>query len=691
MGWHGDTVAHGPSRGMTSLFISYSSDDRMLASTLADRLRRRGYESLFVDFDADQGIPAGVRWEDALYARLRRADGVIFLGTASSAGSKWCFAELAMARFMGKSIVPLAIAGSTLPALLADTQRTELKLSLDSQQPPNDAIDPAGLEHLWTALERLGLPAWDSFAWDPRRAPFPGLAAFGERDAAAFFGREQETRELLERLERPSADVSTRLTAVIGASGSGKSSLVRAGVMPRLRRMNERWIVVPSFAPAEAPEELLSRRLASALTAAGAPRDWKEVRRALAGGGPALTEIARDLTDATDAHDARVLLVVDQAEELLTRTAEDERREFLRLLVDALAPGSPLLVVATLRGEFLGPLLEQPELAEMLREPYALAPLSPAGMADAIRGPARLVDLEFEADLVERMVRETGGGEALPLLAFALRKLHDAARAAGASRVTEADYAAIGGVVGALRTAANAVADDVSASANGDAVVDTLLHLVDIRPEAEPTRRRVKRSTFTTEAENEIVDAFTQARLLSSDKDNGEPVVTVTHEALLHEWPPLRAAIATRRSELDVDPLELRAREWANTNHDPSFLLRGRTLLDAEETIAGADEQRPFSRLAHEFVEASGRRRRRRSRSVLAATATALLVSIMLAVVALVQRNEALQSRELLERCQAETAITSSVQQNRTVTSRPGLARARDVPPPLCSKSRRSR
>jgi hypothetical protein len=672
---------------MTSLFISYSSDDRMLASTLADTLRRRGYESLFVDFDADRGIPPGVRWEDELYARLRRADGVVFLGTASSARSKWCFAELAMARSMGKIIVPLAVAGSTLPALLDDTQRTEWEVNLDSH---SDTIDPEGLEHLWAALERLGLTAWDSFAWDPRRSPFPGLAAFGERDAAAFFGREQETRELLERLERPVADLSARLIAVIGASGSGKSSLVRAGVMPRLRRMHERWVVVPSFAPAEAPEELLSRRLASALTAAGAPRDWKEVRRALAGGGPALTELARDLTDAADAHDARVLLVVDQAEELLTRTAEDERREFLRLLVAALAPGSPLVVVATLRGEFLGPLLEQPELAEMLREPYALAPLSPAGMAEAIRGPARLGDLEFEDDLVDRMVRETGGGEALPLLAFALSKLHDAARTAGARRVTEADYAAIGGVVGALRTTANAVADDVSASANGDAVIETLLQLVEIRPDAEPTRRRVKRSTFATDAEDEIVDAFIQARLLSSDKDNGEPVVAVTHEALLHDWPPLRAAIATRRSELGGDRLELQAREWARRDHDPAFLLRGTDLMEGEERIATAEEQRPASRLARDFVLASRRARRRRSRLVLAATATALFVSIMLAVVALVQRNEALRFRELLERCEGETAIASSVQQNRTLTSRPGLARARDVPP-VCTKSRRSR
>src|SRR5918997_5957962 len=152
---------------MATLFVSHSSEDRAYVERLRDVLITQGFSFLFLSFDPERGIAPGGKWEAELYAQLRRADAVLFVGSPASLASQWCFAELAMARSLGKTIVPVKVRGNVSHPLLADRQAVDLSAS-----------DERGLERLYDWLFAAGLdPRW-MFDWDPGRSPFPGLEAF---------------------------------------------------------------------------------------------------------------------------------------------------------------------------------------------------------------------------------------------------------------------------------------------------------------------------------------------------------------------------------------------------------------------------------------------------------------------------------------------------------------------------------
>lgn len=259
---------------MASLFISHSSSDRDAAQRLAERLRAEGFAALFLDFDPEQGIPAGRNWESELYAQLRKTDAVIFLASAASVASRWCFAEVSLARSLGKPIFPLRLEGDARLELLDDAQWIEL------------AEGERAYDRLWAGLRQAGFDPTDSFAWDPTRRPYPGLEPFSPQDAAVFFGRDHEIERLLE-LVQPilQRGFGGRLVAIFGPSGSGKSSLVRAGLLPRLEKLKERWVVVPPVLPGQQPTRNLARSLAQAFSARGHERSPAELERHLGTGG----------------------------------------------------------------------------------------------------------------------------------------------------------------------------------------------------------------------------------------------------------------------------------------------------------------------------------------------------------------------------------------------------------------------
>jgi hypothetical protein len=395
---------------VASLFISHSSSDQDAAQRLAERLRAEGFAALFVDFDPEQGIPAGRNWERELYAQLRKTDAVIFLASAASVASRWCFAEVSLARSLDKPIFPLRLEGDAWLELLDDVHWIDL------------AEGERAYARLWEGLRQAGLDPADSFAWDPNRRPYPGLQPFAPQDAAVFFGRDDEIERLLE-LVQPTLQhgVAGRLVAIFGPSGSGKSSLVRAGLLPRLEYLKKRWVVVPPVLPGQQPTRNLARSLSQAFSARGHERSAAELERHLSTGGPvALGELAGELAEIdggeSNGAEPNVLVVIDQAEELITRSGEREQRDFLEILGGALSEESPLWVVATVRSEFLSSAPERAGLAEVVDDSLLVEPLSRTRLPEVIERPAQRAGLDFEAGLVERMVEETSGGDALPLL-----------------------------------------------------------------------------------------------------------------------------------------------------------------------------------------------------------------------------------------------------------------------------------
>jgi energy-coupling factor transporter ATP-binding protein EcfA2 len=237
-----------------------------------------------------------------------------------------------------------------------------------------------------------------------------------------------------------------RLVAIVGPSGSGKSSLVRAGLLPRLEHLNERWVVLPPVLPGQRPTRNLARSLSRAFSARGQKRSFAELEGRLGSGGPAaLVELAAELAEINGGEDPNVLVVIDQAEELITRSGEREQQLFLGLLGGALGEESPLWVMATVRSEFLSSAPERAGLAEAVDDALMVEPLSRARLPEVIERPTQRAGLDFEGGLVERMVEETSGGDALPLLAYTLQELWERVGPEG-TEIRFADYEAVGGV-----------------------------------------------------------------------------------------------------------------------------------------------------------------------------------------------------------------------------------------------------
>jgi len=353
-----------------------------------------------------------------------------------------------------------------------------------------------------------------------------------------------------------------------------------------------------------------------------------------------------------------VLVVIDQAEELITRSGEREQQRFLELLGGALNEESPLWVVATVRSEFLSSAPERAGLADVIGDSLLVEPLSRTRLPEVIERPAQRAGLDFEAGLVERMVEETTGGDALPLLAYTLQELWEQVGSEGKVRL--ADYEAMGGVVGAVQHRADRLRRELTQRGQGPLILPTLLKLASVEGGEEPTRRRVWRSELSPN-EQKVVDAFVDARLLTSGKSEagGEQdaaFVEVAHEALLRQWEPLHDAIEEERSSLQKrSELERLAADWdrargTHENEDSYLLVRGRL-----DEFRGWAERHPgeLGPIEREFLRASEafeERRIRRLRAVAGGLGVLLVISVIAGGLAIWQTQQA--------RMQANLALT---------------------------------
>ncbi|MCC6780523.1 MAG: TIR domain-containing protein [Hyphomicrobiales bacterium] len=234
---------------MPAIFISHSSRDLKASDEIKSVLARLGFERVFLDFDKDTGIGAGESWERRLYEELLRCHAVILVLTPSWLASKWCFAELTQARALGKTILPIMCEPLGERFVLPEIQAVDL---LDR--------NPSGLSRLESRLRAITNELARGFKLDPLRPPYPGIHAFETVDAAIYFGRDEEVRSVIERLDARRTQGGPRMLLILGASGSGKSSLLRAGVLPQLLRRRSHWLPLPTIRPEKAPLSRPSQR-----------------------------------------------------------------------------------------------------------------------------------------------------------------------------------------------------------------------------------------------------------------------------------------------------------------------------------------------------------------------------------------------------------------------------------------------
>ncbi len=426
-----------------------------------------------------------------------------------------------------------------------------------------------GLLDYWaSALERAGRPRGDSSLaeFDPEQAPalpdaacpYLGLSAFEEAKAHLFFGREALVARLVQQL------AEHRLVAVVGPSGSGKSSLVFAGLLRGLRQGalpdSEAWRILPPMVPGEAPRAALASRLA-------------------------------------DGGDAARVLVVDQFEELFTMCeSQDERAGFVAdLLALVSAPSPPHRVVLTVRSDFESFVARHPALYERYAAGrVAVTPPSAAELRQAIEGPAALVGLRFEPGVIDRLLQELLGEPAgLPLLQFTLLRLWEERHR---NRVTAAIYDRVGGGRQALARTADAIYDAMLPEDQATARRILLMVGLSVDDRHEATRTRVARARFFEYGDDpgrveRVLDRLIAARLLRQTAGplDGQPRVEVAHEALVRNWPRLAEWLQEAQTSLaERRRLEAKAREWVRLGRGKSAVMDEVELREAQRWIGGA-------------------------------------------------------------------------------------------------------
>ena len=455
--------------------------------------------------------------------------------------------------------------------------------------------------------------------------PYMGLQAFTEENAQYFYGRDALVQRLVNHVNHETS------LAVIGASGSGKSSIVRAGLFYQLSQgkqipQSDRWLL-KCFRPGSNPFFSLAQCLSSEANQEATTKLRLPIEELLAQGVEGFVQWLRTRSEPM------VVLVVDQFEELFTLASESERGHFIDLLIQTIEyAGDRFKLIFTLRADFIACCLQIPALSQILQQSSILVPpyLTESEYREAIVKPANQVGLKVEPGLEEILLQELSGGTGdLPLLQFVLQKLWEN-RQGGI--LTLGAYRQLGGIKGALEKQAQDLYDSLDPEMQG-AVRWIFLNLTKIGDGTEDTRRRVTKSDlivpkYPAALIEKTLQKLTDAKLIVTNLPSGivtgisrsdgqspdyrklfhtamqqEATVEVVHEVLIRNWSTLRWWLEESRSRLKLQrQIEQAAILWKNKDQQPDFLLRGIRLTEAEEIFLQYPDE--LMEVSQDFIKA---------------------------------------------------------------------------------------
>jgi len=585
---------------MSRIFISHASKDNLITEDIRQRLEAVGV-SLFLDFHREEGIAAGEDWEKSLYRGLENCDAMIIVCSDSSMASMWCFAEVVHAKSMGKTVIPILIEKCKIHGILNRHHRIDWWKDADE-----------AWERLKVGLHNAGVDLSNPEKWDPEKGPpYRGLLSFEEQDAAIFFGREDEIQQGQEILNRNRQRDVIRSLLVIGPSGSGKSSLVKAGIVPRLRRNNLDWVILDVMRPGANPMRELKKSLENTFMALAtdSSSNTDEIQLDDAKG---FCQTLDRLLSLAGEHDAKVLLVIDQAEELLSdksEGAESSADQFFDLVLAALALDDCVLhTIWTLRSDF------QSEFTPRLRGAGLDFTLMHLGLMDrpdllqAIEKPARLANVRLAPGLAEKMIDDTPHESGLPLLAFTLRALYDEGHDDGL--LDQKEYNDLGGLNGALSSIAEKIYAGLSSQEQAE-LPELFLSMARLEQNGRLSSRPIQRGSIKPSLDK-VVDQFLDGQLLEAVDGDGGGTLEVAHEQLFKAWGRMQSWLDHKRDHLLWNRrLDYAVCEWEEADKADHLLMGGKT-LDAAENHLEAHPEPPLAGEHLAFFEASREAKRKR-------------------------------------------------------------------------------
>ena len=619
--------------GVSRIFLSHSSANNAEAVVLYDWLTKEGWkDEIFLDLDPARGIAAGERWERALNEAADRCEAVLFLVSKAWLASRWCLKELNLAHRLNKRLFGVLIEDlpiGDMPPDLAETWQLVRLASgrdhvmLDARLPVTHeevhvTFSREGLSRLKNGLEQAGLePKY--FIWppanDPQRPPYRGLLPLEAEDAGIFFGRDAHIIEALGRLRGIRQSAPPRLSVILGASGAGKSSFMRGGLLPRLTRDDRNFLPLPLVRPNRAAltgDGGLLVSLESAFRTANVPVARARLRDAVEGGveqlRPLLTSLVERCTppsiDQGATKPPTLILPIDQGEELFAAEGQEEAAAFLKLLNDLLrADAPPLIALFTIRSDSYERLQMANELEGVRQETLSLPPMPKGSYVDIIKGPVRRLansprSLDVEDGLVNALLLEIeqgGAKDSLPLLAFTLERLY--LEYGGARRLQLADYEKLGRISGSIEAAVEQALKAADADADIPKDRATRLELLrrgiipwlaTVDPETGEPRRRVALMSEIPADSRRLISHFVEQRLLATDRrqDTNEQTIEPAHEALLRQWKLLRGWLLEDSGLLGIlDGVQRASREWVTRSNSTAWLTHARNRLEAAEEL----------------------------------------------------------------------------------------------------------
>jgi hypothetical protein len=491
-------------------------------------------------------------------------------------------------------------------------------------------------------------------------SPYAGLSSFQENDAGKFFGRNREIAAMVTRIrDRP-------MMAVVGSSGVGKSSFVRAGLVPALKRSGETWetlVVRPGRAPLDALAALVAPLVGTASNLADELEEQKKLAEKLRKEPGHLGHLLRGRARRDS---RRILLFVDQFEELYTQIADADERAAFTAVLNAVADDatSPLRVVLSIRSDFLDRIAEdQAFLSEITQGLFFLGPPNREGLRDAIVQPAELAGFRFELpatveDMLDHL--ETTPG-ALPLLQFAAAKLWES-RDKARRMLSHQSYAAMGGVGGALASHADRVVQELGPTKHA-LVRAILMRLVSPeRTRAIVPMDELRELSREVGEVQRLVDQMVDARLLVVQTLEGGKgsTVEIVHESLIVNWPMLRRWLDENQDDaVIVDQLRTAARQWAQKGRSPDLLWRGDTADEAKKfrkRYKGPLGEVEIAFLDEIIVYETAVQRRRKVWTIAGFTGlTVLMIAAMVTAVIIQRRGqEAKHNAEIAQQAKVE-------------------------------------
>ena len=637
------------------VFLSHNSRDKPTVERLAERLKRAGLEPWLDKWC----LTPGGNWQNELLEGIRSSRACAFFIGPHGEGA-WAREELHVALDRAAKDRDFRLFLVLLPEVEEPFDATRLPPFLSTRTWVDLRKGVEDARSFQTFVHAVkGVPLGPEVPIEPRDdiCPYPGLQTFDESQAEYFFGRDPEVQRLLEKLK------TSRFLAVMGSSGSGKSSLVRAGLIPALRkgamRGSELW-PIRLMTPGAHPLESLAAQIVRLDPKASIHRTLDDLAA-----DPRTLHLATTLALSDRPVSERVVWVIDQTEEVFTLCQDQvERTQFLdNLLYAATIPDGRCVVVLTMRADFYPKCAGHPDFcSSVASQQFLVSQMGRDGLRQCIEEPARRVGLEFEQGLVPTMLEEVESQPgALPLLQHALLELWERRRG---YMLTLEGHRESGGVQGSIAKRADTVFESLNPERQ-EIARRTFLRLTQPGEGTEDTRRRATmRELRTSEAEaNEVeavVEELADARLLitSSQENASDAMIDIAHEALIRNWPRLRQWLEEDRASLRVHRrLTEVAIEWERMEREEGFLYRGARLAEAIEwrqqhEAALNDLERQFldASVALRDREIAERERERVARERLRRRITiglgiGLLAAVLLAGLALLQWRNAEEQR----------------------------------------------